>query len=87
MLSHQSQKSQGRINLGFLQAYEMRENTAAENAPSSTLLQLIIFLSLRWLLILLIFLAVTLSKLPSDRSRSSRLMKVFKCCKDENKHD
>lgn len=43
MLSHQSKKSQGRINLGFLQGYEMRENIAAgnaiisdENAPSAT---------------------------------------------------
>lgn len=72
MLSHQSKKSQGRINLGFLQAYEMRESIAAENAiisdekgPSATLLKLIIFLSLRGLLIHLIFFAVALSELPS----------------------
>lgn len=63
MLSHQSKKRQGKINLGFLQAYEMRENIAAENAPSATLLQLIIFLSLRWLLIHFISFAVFLSKL------------------------
>lgn len=70
MLSHQSKKRQGKINLGFLQAYEMRENIAAENAiisaenaPSATLLQLTIFLSLRWLLIHFISFAVFLSKL------------------------
>lgn len=50
----------------------MRENIAAENAiisdenaPSATLLLLIIFLSLRWLLSHLIFFAVSLSKLLS----------------------
>lgn len=72
MLSHHSKKSQGRINLGFLQAYEMREKIAAENAiishekaTSATLLKLITFLSLRWFLIHLIFFAVPLSKVLS----------------------
>lgn len=50
----------------------MRENITAENAiisnenaPSATSLLLIVFLSLRWLLIHVIFFSVALSKLLS----------------------